>query len=111
MGDGERDGSYASEMELWHTDDNTVQTVGNPNIPGINIGSSKSFYRPVISSFDEDSIILIGSGIINNKGDTTSYLDQIYKYTYSVDGGQWEPMGKAKYHISTGCQAIQQCQK
>ena len=61
VGDNSKYPIYSGQMELWHTDDNNVEKVGNPNVAGITIGKLNSFYKPVISSFDEDSIILIGS--------------------------------------------------
>ena len=38
-------------------------------------------------------MLLIGSGIYQEEKKATASLDQMYKYTYSSNGGEWEALG------------------
>ena len=66
------------EMELWDTVTNEITPVNHP--PGF---ETKKFFRPMISTFGEDSILFTG-GSINNEED---HDGEVFQYTC---GTGWE---------------------
>ena len=93
VGDGKKAEDYASGMEIWDTVNKDLTAADLPNIPGFTSGTS-SLYRPVVSSLDENSFILIASAIYDNEEKKSGNLDQIYQY--SADRGVWVTEGKIK---------------
>ena len=69
------------EMELWDTVANTITAVPHP--PGF---ESQKFFRPMISTFGDNSILFTG-GSINNAED---HDGEIFQYTC---GTGWESKG------------------
>ena len=69
------------EMELWDTVENTIIAVPHP--PGF---ETKKFFRPMISTFGDNSILFTG-GSINNAED---HDGEIFQYTC---GTGWESKG------------------
>ena len=69
------------EMELWDTVTNTITAVPHP--PGF---ETKKFFRPMISTFGDNSILFTG-GSINNAED---HDGEIFQYTC---GTGWESKG------------------
>ena len=69
------------EMELWDTVGNTITAVPHP--PGF---ETKKFFRPMISTFGDNSILFTG-GSINNAED---HDGEIFQYTC---GTGWESKG------------------
>ena len=69
------------EMELWDTKTNTITAVPHP--PGF---ETKKFFRPMISTFGDNSILFTG-GSINNAED---HDGEIFQYTC---GTGWESKG------------------
>ena len=73
------------EMELWDTVANTITAVPHP--PGF---ESKKFFRPMISTFGDNSILFTG-GSINNEED---HDGEIFQYTCDgTPSGTWESRG------------------
>ena len=60
---GDNSSPYTFEMELWDTVTNVITTVPHP--PGY---ENSRFFRPVLATFDENSIILAGSKVFDDKG-------------------------------------------
>ena len=79
MGDGTE--PYPDRFELWDTVDNKIIKADLP--PGYS--DSTTFYRPVMSNFEEDSFLLIASRVDNG---APSHLDQIYQY--NLQSGKYE---------------------
>ena len=76
------------EMELWDTVTNTITPItAVPHPPGF---QTKKFYRPMISTFGDNSILFTG-GSINNEED---HDGEVFQYT--CDGtplGTWAKRG------------------
>ena len=74
------------EMELWDTVANKITPVPHP--PGF---QDKKFFRPMISTFGDNSILFTG-GSINNAED---HDGEIFQYTCGTQGtpGTWKSKG------------------
>ena len=73
------------EMELWDTVANKITAVPHP--PGF---ETKKFFRPMISTFGDDSILFTG-GSINNEED---HDGEIFQYTCDgTPSGTWVSKG------------------
>ena len=79
VGDGTE--PYPNGFELWDTVDNKIIKADLP--PGYS--DSTTFYRPVISNFEENSFLLKASRVDNGG---SSYLDKIYQY--NVQSGKYK---------------------
>ena len=71
-------------MELWDTITNEITTVEQP--PGY---ENSRFFRPVIATFDDNSIILAGSRV--HEGKKERYMSEIFQYKI---GTGWINLGE-----------------
>ena len=69
------------EMELWDTVANKIIAVPHP--PGF---ETKKFFRPMISTFGDNSILFTGGSIDNN----VDHDGEVFQYTF---GTGWESKG------------------
>ena len=63
-------------MELWDTVTNDITEVPHP--PGF---ETSRFFRPVLATFDNDSVILAAADIFDDNG--TYLLDETWQYKVS----------------------------
>ena len=79
------------EMELWDTVTNTIIPVDHP--PGF---ETKKFFRPMISTFGDNSILFTGGSInIAESGSADNMVDhdgEVFQYTCGSPG-TWESKG------------------
>ena len=85
MGDNSK--PFPTGMELWDTVTNNVTKVDHPN--GFE-GPTWRFFRPVISTFGEDSIILTGSKIFTGVKEE-SFMNEIFIYEFEKG---WSSLGQ-----------------
>ena len=79
-------------MELWDTVTNDITTVSHP--PGF---ENLRFFRPVMATLDENSIILAGSKVFDDNG--SSFMPEMFQYkigTGWINLGEIEPALEAK---------------
>ena len=84
---GDNSSPYPFVMELWDTVTNNITQVPHP--PGF---EASRFFRPVLATFDENSIIFPSSKVFNSNG--SSIMEESWLYRY---GEGWISLGKAKY--------------
>ena len=75
---GDNSEPYTFEMELWDTETNTITTVANPKGYGF-----FRFFRPVLATYDDESIILAGSklyGSSDGSSDGAALLSEMFQY-------------------------------
>ena len=94
---GDNTPPYPFEMELWDTITNEITKVPHP--PGY---ENYRFFRPVISTYGENSIILAGSRVHDENG--SSYLSEIFQYKFGtgwINLGEIQPslMSKEQFGI------------
>ena len=82
MGDNSR--PFAFKMELWNTVTNEITKVPHP--PGYN---NNRFHRPVMATYNDNSIILTGSKMFFGRNGE-SFLPEIF--TYKIGEG-WSNLG------------------
>ena len=85
---GDNSEPYTFEMELWDTETNTITTVANPEGYGF-----FRFFRPVLATYDDESIILAGSkiyGSSDGKSNEESFLSEMFLYKF---GTGWINLG------------------
>ena len=85
---GDNSEPFPTGMELWDTTTNNTIEVAHP--PGF---EGKRFFRPVISTFGEDSIILTGSKIFTGVK-VESFMNEMFKYEFGT--GTWSSLGQSK---------------
>ena len=79
-------------MELWDTVTNDITTVSHP--PGF---ENLRLFRPVMATLDENSIILAGSKVFDDNGN--SFMPEMFQYKYGtgwINLGEIEPALEAK---------------
>ena len=77
-------------MELWDTETNTITTVANPEGYGF-----FRFFRPVLATYDDESIILAGSklyGSSDGSSEDEAFLSEMFQYKV---GTGWINLGKS----------------
>ena len=66
-------------MELWDTETNEITTVANPEGYGF-----FRFFRPVLATYDDESIILAGSKLYGSSDESSEYdetfLAEMFQY-------------------------------
>ena len=65
-------------MELWDTVTNDITEVAHP--PGF---ETSRFFRPVLATLDDDSVILAAADVFNDDNPTGILLDEAWKYKVS----------------------------
>ena len=91
---GDNSGPLPTGMELWDTTtNNTIEVAHPPGFEGNEGGNVTRFFRPVISTFGEDSIILTGSKIVTGVEDE-SFMNEMFKYEFGT--GTWSSLGQSK---------------
>ena len=75
---GDNSAPYPFVMELWDTVTNNVTEVPHP--PGF---ETSRFFRPVIVTFDDDSVLLAAADIFDDDNPTGYLLDEAWKYKVS----------------------------
>ena len=87
---GDNSSPFPTGMELWDTVTNKITRVDHPN--GFE-GPNSRFFRPVISTFGEDSIILTGSKVFTGVKEE-SFMNEMFKYEFGT--GTWSSLGQSK---------------
>ena len=85
---GDNSEPFPTGMELWDTTTNKTTEVPHP--PGFE-GNVTRFFRPVISTFGENSIILTGSKIVTGVKEE-SFMNEMFKYEIGVG---WSSLGQS----------------
>ena len=85
---GDNSPPFPTGMELWDTVTNTITEVAHP--PGFE-GNETRFFRPVISTFDKDSIILTGSKIFTGVKEV-KFMKEMFKYEFGTR--TWSSLGQ-----------------
>ena len=75
---GDNSAPFPFVMELWDTVTNDITEVSHP--PGF---ETSRFFRPVLSTFDYDSVILTAADIFNEDNPTGILLDEAWQYAVS----------------------------
>ena len=65
-------------MELWDTVTNDVTEVSHPT--GF---ETSRFFRPVLATYDDDSVILVAADIFDDDNPTGYLLDETWQYKVS----------------------------
>ena len=73
---GDNSAPFPFVMELWDTVTNNITEVPHP--PGF---ETSRFFRPVLATFDDDSVILAAADIFDANG--TYLLDETWQYKVS----------------------------
>ena len=73
---GDNSAPFPFVMELWDTVTNDITEVPHP--PGF---ETSRFFRPVLATFDDDSVILAAADIFDANG--TYLLDETWQYKVS----------------------------
>ena len=60
-------------------------------------GPNSRFFRPVMSTFGDDSILLTGSKIFTGESDEISYMNEIFQYQVGTGWINLGQLGKAIY--------------
>ena len=60
-------------------------------------GPNSRFFRPVMSSFGDDSILLTGSKIVTGESDDESFMNEIFQYKVGTGWINLGQLGKAIY--------------
>ena len=60
-------------------------------------GPNSRFFKPVMSTFGEDSILLTGSKIFTGENDDESYMNEIFQYKVGTGWINLGQLGKAIY--------------
>ena len=75
---GDNSAPFSFVMELWDTVTNDITEVPHP--PGF---ETSRFFRPVLATFDENSVILAAANIFNDDNPTGYLLDDTWQYKVS----------------------------
>ena len=75
---GDNSAPFPFVMELWDTVTNDITEVPHP--PGF---ETSRFFRPVLATFDDDSVILAAADIFNDDNPTGILLDEVWEYKVS----------------------------
>ena len=75
---GDNSAPFPFVMELWDTVTNDITEVPHP--PGF---ETSRFFRPVLSTFDYDSVILSAADVFNVDNPTGILLDEAWQWAVS----------------------------
>ena len=72
---GDNSAPFPFVMELWDTVTNNITEVPHP--PGF---ETSRFFRPVLATFDDNSVILAAADVFNDDNPTGYLLDETWRY-------------------------------
>ena len=75
---GDNSAPFPFVMELWDTVTNDITEVSHP--PGF---ETSRFFRPVLATFDDDSVMLAAADIFDDDNPTGYLLDEAWQYKVS----------------------------
>ena len=75
---GDNSAPFPFVMELWDTVTNDITEVPHP--PGF---ETSRFFRPVLSTFDDNSVMLVAADIFDDDNPTGYLLDETWQYKVS----------------------------